>query len=81
MTPKFLLRHPDAKSSFDDMITGSSFKRIIPDQGPAAENPEKVKKVIFCSGKLYYELAKERELKELEDRVAIHRIEQVKDNL
>ena len=81
MTPKFLLRYPDAKSSFDDMITGSSFKRIIPDQGPAVENPEKVKKVIFCSGKLYYELAKERELKELEDRVAIHRIEQVKDNL
>ncbi|KAL2083570.1 hypothetical protein ACEWY4_021343 [Coilia grayii] len=76
-TPKSLLRHPDARSSFDDMASGTKFQRIIPDSGPASQNPEKVKRVIFCTGKVYYELAKERKQHSLEGQVAIIRLEQI----
>ncbi|KAG9341028.1 hypothetical protein JZ751_019782, partial [Albula glossodonta] len=75
-TPKSLLRHPDARSSFDDMKAGI-FRRIIPDEGPASKSPEKVKRVIFCTGKVYYELAKQRKLEDLEHDIAIIRLEQI----
>lgn len=77
MTPKSLLRLPEARSSFDDMIEGSIFQRAIPEAGIAAENPKAVKKLIFCSGKIYYELVKEREKKEMDDKIAICRVEQI----
>uniref|UniRef100_A0A672ZMT2 2-oxoglutarate dehydrogenase complex component E1 n=1 Tax=Sphaeramia orbicularis TaxID=375764 RepID=A0A672ZMT2_9TELE len=76
-TPKSLLRHPEAKSSFDDMLPGTHFKRVIPDDGPAAASPEKVKRVIFCSGKVYYELTRERKNRGLDSEVAVIRIEQL----
>jgi 2-oxoglutarate dehydrogenase E1 component len=77
MSPKSLLRHPDAKSSFDEMAENTEFKRVLPDVGPAVENAEKVKKLLFCTGKVYYELAKERLQKERVDDVAITRVEQI----
>jgi 2-oxoglutarate dehydrogenase E1 component len=77
MSPKSLLRHPDAKSSFDDMIEGSQFRRMIPDESEASESPEKVRKLLFCTGKIYYELAKERIQKERNNQIAISRIEQI----
>ncbi|KAI1905401.1 hypothetical protein AGOR_G00015800 [Albula goreensis] len=76
-TPKSLLRHPEAKSSFDEMLPGSHFQRLIPDQGPAAQSPEAVKRIIFCTGKVYYELTRERKARNMEDTVAIARIEQL----
>lgn len=76
-SPKSLLRHPDAKSSFDEMVEGTTFRRIIPDEGPASQNPESVKRLVLCSGKVYYELAKERAARGLEDKVAIIRVEQL----
>uniref|UniRef100_A0A671YHU2 2-oxoglutarate dehydrogenase complex component E1 n=1 Tax=Sparus aurata TaxID=8175 RepID=A0A671YHU2_SPAAU len=76
-TPKSLLRHPEAKSSFDDMLPGTHFKRIIPDDGPAAASPEKVKRIIFCTGKIYYELTRERKNRGMDDSVAVVRIEQL----
>uniref|UniRef100_A0A665VD54 2-oxoglutarate dehydrogenase complex component E1 n=1 Tax=Echeneis naucrates TaxID=173247 RepID=A0A665VD54_ECHNA len=76
-TPKSLLRHPEAKSSFDDMLPGTHFRRIIPDDGPAAASPEKVKRVIFCTGKIYYELIRERKNRGMDDDVAVVRIEQL----
>ncbi|KAI3362464.1 hypothetical protein L3Q82_012754 [Scortum barcoo] len=76
-TPKSLLRHPEARSSFDDMLPATSFQRIIADGGPAAASPEKVKRVIFCTGKIYYELTRERKNRNLDDLVAIIRIEQL----
>lgn len=59
------------------LLAGTKFKRLIPDQGPAAEDPAQVKRVIFCTGKVYYELAKERKQQQLEKDVAIVRLEQV----
>ncbi|KAM8853110.1 2-oxoglutarate dehydrogenase complex component E1 [Synchiropus picturatus] len=76
-TPKSLLRHPEAKSSFDDMLPGTHFQRVIPEQGPAATAPEHVKRVIFCSGKIYYELTRERANRGLDDLVAVVRVEQL----
>ncbi|KAJ8263575.1 hypothetical protein COCON_G00160320 [Conger conger] len=76
-TPKSLLRHPEAKSNFDDMLTGTNFLRMIPDEGPPAQNAEGVKRLIFCTGKVYYELLRERKTREMEDTVAIARIEQL----
>jgi 2-oxoglutarate dehydrogenase E1 component len=49
MSPKSLLRHPDATSPLEDLYNGS-FQRIIPDRVIA---PEKARRVILCSGKVY----------------------------
>lgn len=77
MTPKSLLRHPEAKSSFDDMVDGTDFQRIIPETGVPAAEPEAVKKLIFCSGKVFYDLRKARNDRGLEKDVAIARVEQL----
>lgn len=50
---------------------------MIPDDGPATVDPLKVKRVIFCTGKVYYELIRERKTRGVEDAVAVVRIEQV----
>uniref|UniRef100_A0AAQ5X7M9 2-oxoglutarate dehydrogenase complex component E1 n=1 Tax=Amphiprion ocellaris TaxID=80972 RepID=A0AAQ5X7M9_AMPOC len=76
-TPKSLLRHPEAKSSFEEMLPGTHFRRVIPDDSPAAVSPEKVKRVIFCTGKIYYELTRERKNRGMDDTIAIVRIEQL----
>ncbi|KAK7579718.1 hypothetical protein V9T40_000347 [Parthenolecanium corni] len=77
MTPKSLLRHPEARSSFDEMNENTEFLRIIPDSGPAAENTSRVRKVIFCSGKVYYDLKHARQEKQLDSDIAIARVEQI----
>uniref|UniRef100_A0A4W3H9G5 2-oxoglutarate dehydrogenase-like, mitochondrial n=1 Tax=Callorhinchus milii TaxID=7868 RepID=A0A4W3H9G5_CALMI len=51
LTPKSLLRHPEVKSHFDLMVTGTKFQRILPDEGLANQNPSDVKRLIFCTGK------------------------------
>jgi 2-oxoglutarate dehydrogenase E1 component len=80
MTPKSLLRLPEARSSFDDMLPNTEFQRIIPDAGSAAQRPDQTKRVVFCTGKVFYELQKERHAKGLENDVALVRIEQVSNN-
>ncbi|XP_066157508.1 2-oxoglutarate dehydrogenase complex component E1 isoform X3 [Euwallacea fornicatus] len=77
MTPKSLLRHPEARSSFDDMVEGTQFRRIIPDEGKASENPGGVQKLIFCSGKVYYDLVKANRDLGIDDKIAIARVEQL----
>ncbi|XP_023383738.1 2-oxoglutarate dehydrogenase-like, mitochondrial isoform X3 [Pteropus vampyrus] len=76
-TPKSLLRHPEAKSNFDHMLCGTSFQRVIPEDGAAAQAPEQVRRLIFCTGKVYYDLVKERSSQGLEEQVAITRLEQI----
>jgi 2-oxoglutarate dehydrogenase E1 component len=71
-TPKSLLRHREAVSSLDELANGS-FRNVI---GEAeAIDPKKVKRVIVCSGKLYYELLAYRREQKI-DSVAILRLEQ-----
>ncbi|CAL1677275.1 unnamed protein product [Lasius platythorax] len=77
MTPKSLLRHPEAKSNFDLMLEDTQFLRVIPEEGAAAQNPNGVKKLLFCSGKVYYDLKKARTERKLDDKIAIARMEQI----
>merc|ERR1712038_189411 len=77
MTPKSLLRHPECRSSFDEMLPETEFVRLIADDGPACQNPEGVQKLIFCTGKIYYDLLKARREAGLEDKIAISTIEQI----
>lgn len=56
---------------------GASFQRVIPEDGAAAQTPEQVRRLIFCTGKVYYDLVKERSSQGLEEQVAITRLEQV----
>lgn len=73
MTPKSLLRHPEARSSFDEMGAGTNFLPVIPEPN----GNERMRKLIFCSGKVYYDLKKARAEKKLEDEIAIARLEQI----
>ncbi|XP_062709578.1 2-oxoglutarate dehydrogenase complex component E1 isoform X2 [Aedes albopictus] len=77
LTPKSLLRHPEARSSFSEMTDGTEFQRIIPDASAASENPSSVKKLIFCSGRVYYDLVKARRERKLDSDIAISRLEQI----
>jgi len=77
MTPKSLLRHPECKSSFDLLQPGTEFQRMILEAGSASQNPSDISKVLFCTGKIYYDLIKERRERGLEDKIAIHTIEQI----
>ncbi len=71
-TPKSLLRHPQAVSNLADFESGT-FQRIILDQ---RENQSSTKKVLLCTGKIYYELERQRSERKRDD-VAILRIEQL----
>jgi len=74
MTPKSLLRHKLAVSSLKDFAPGTSFERVIPESDKIAAN-DKVTRLIFTSGKLYYELLEARREKKIED-MALVRVEQ-----
>lgn len=71
-TPKSLLRHPMVQSKVEDLVNGH-FEEIIDD--PIAK-PEKVEKVVFTSGRLYYDLAKYQVENGLQN-VAVVRMEQI----
>ncbi|MGE4241521.1 2-oxoglutarate dehydrogenase E1 component [Ramlibacter sp.] len=73
MTPKSLLRHKDATSPLSEFTKGA-FQTVIPDQKEL--KGDKVKRIIVCSGKVYYDLANKREEKGADD-VAILRVEQL----
>ncbi|MBT5217998.1 MAG: 2-oxoglutarate dehydrogenase E1 component [Woeseia sp.] len=73
LTPKSLLRHKASVSTLSSLSTGQ-FEVIIPDT--SALQAEEVTRVIFCSGKVYYDLIEAREVNDLSN-VAIVRIEQL----
>ena len=73
ISPKSLLRHKESISSLDDLINGE-FKVLIPDETHVTRS--KVKRVVFCSGKIYFELVALRKERQL-DHVAIVRLEQL----
>ncbi len=73
MTPKSMLRHKLSVSTLDDLSNGG-FQRLIPDSRIA--DPKKVKRVVVCAGKVYYDLLEEAGKRELTD-VALVRVEQL----
>jgi 2-oxoglutarate dehydrogenase E1 component len=74
MTPKSLLRHPLAKSSAEEFISSSHFKRILSDRTEISD--DKVRRLVLCSGKVAYDLMTKRDEAQLAD-VSIVRIEQL----
>ena len=83
MTPKCLLRHKKAVSSMADLAEGSSFHRVLHDDaqtrpeiaGITIKADKDIRRVILCSGKVYYDLLDAREKKGVND-VYILRLEQ-----
>lgn len=72
MTPKSLLRHPKVVSTFEELANGN-FQPIIVDE---VADKNAVEKVVFCTGKLYYDLLNKKE--KIEDqKIALVRVEQI----
>ena len=72
MSPKSLLRHPECVSPIEDMESGKRFQEVI---GDSATNG-KVKRIVFCTGKIYYDLWKKKQETKRQD-IAIVRVEQL----
>ncbi|RJL05775.1 2-oxoglutarate dehydrogenase E1 component [Paracoccus siganidrum] len=81
MTPKSLLRHPKAVSAAEDFQTGSNFHRILWDDAERGTSDTKlvaddrIRRVVICSGKVYYDLLKARDEAGIDD-VYLLRLEQ-----
>jgi 2-oxoglutarate dehydrogenase E1 component len=75
MTPKSLLRHKMAVSDLAEFGPGSSFHRVIGETATNLVADAKIKRVIICSGKVYYDLTALRDEQKIDD-VAILRLEQ-----
>ena len=83
MTPKSLLRHKKAVSSLSEIAEGSSFHRVLHDDAERRPDvagvqllaDDKIRRVILCSGKVYYDLLEDREKKGIKD-VYLMRLEQ-----
>ena len=83
MTPKSLLRHKRAVSTIEDLATGSSFHRVMwddaetrPDEKIKLRPDDEIRRVVLCSGKVYYDLYEAREAQGKDD-VYLMRIEQL----
>ncbi|NKX48565.1 2-oxoglutarate dehydrogenase E1 component [Rhodobacteraceae bacterium R_SAG8] len=73
MTPKSLLRHKLAVSKAEEFTTGSSFHRVLWDDAEQGNSDttlaadDKIKRVVMCSGKVYYDLLEERDARGIDD--------------
>jgi 2-oxoglutarate dehydrogenase E1 component len=74
MSPKSLLRHPRCVSSLEDLAQGF-FQELIHDPQVAPERRGQIRRVVFCSGKIYYELLEAKEKAARKD-LALVRVEQ-----
>ena len=74
MSPKSLLRHPQCVSDTSEIMEGTRFQEVIDDG--FVQNPAEVKRILMCTGKLYYELAAHQAANNRQD-VAIVRLEQL----
>jgi len=73
---KALLRHPQARSTLDEMKEGTQFTRVYEEADSSLRNSKAIKRVVFCSGQVYYTLLKERTENQVSD-VVIIRVEQI----
>jgi len=71
LTPKMLLKHRGCVSTLADLGPDTGFQSVLPETTTGA------RRVILCSGKVYFELAEERERRRLQGQIAIVRIEQL----
>ncbi|GJE39496.1 2-oxoglutarate dehydrogenase E1 component [Methylobacterium persicinum] len=82
MTPKSLLRHKRAVSKLSDIAEGSTFHRVLWDEAESEGSEyklvrdDKIRRVVLCSGKVYYDLLEEREKRGITD-IYLMRVEQL----
>jgi 2-oxoglutarate dehydrogenase E1 component len=82
MTPKSLLRHKRCTSRIDEIAEGTHFHRVLPDDaqrltdGVKLVRDDKIRRVVLCTGKVYYDLYEEREKRGIDD-VYLLRVEQL----
>jgi 2-oxoglutarate dehydrogenase E1 component len=83
MTPKSLLRHKRAVSRLDEMTAGTSFHRVLWDDAQLLPGEKiklaedaKIRRVVLCAGKVYYDLYEEREKRGIDD-IYLLRVEQL----
>lgn len=83
MTPKSLLRHKRAVSRLEELAKGTTFHRILYDDAQMLPNEavklvpdEKIRRIVLCSGKVYYDLYEEREKRGIDD-IYLMRVEQL----
>ena len=74
MAPKSLLRHPLCVSDLAEIETGSNFQELIDD--PGVKSAKAIKRVLYCSGKIYYDILQEKQRQKRND-IAIVRLEQL----
>jgi 2-oxoglutarate dehydrogenase E1 component len=75
MTPKSLLRHKGCVSKLDDMVEGTTFHRALWDSGEVLPD-DKIRKLVLCSGKVYFDLFEERAKRNQKDAYIL-RVEQL----
>ncbi|MBO9466292.1 2-oxoglutarate dehydrogenase E1 component [Tropicibacter sp. R15_0] len=81
VTPKSLLRHKLCTSAIEDFTDGSSFHRVLWDDAEKGQSDtklkadDKIKRVVMCSGKVYYDLLEERDARGIDD-IYLLRVEQ-----
>ena len=75
-TPKSLLRHKLCVSTLAELAEGSSFHRVLPETATDMVAGDKVRRVVVCTGKVYYDLLQERTARNVKD-VALVRVEQM----
>ena len=76
MTPKSLLSRPEAVSHEQDFLEGESFREVLADPQIDEAMRDSIERVVFCSGKVYYDLLQYRKEQEI-DNAAIIRVEQL----
>lgn len=76
MTPKSLLRHPEVISDISEFKTGTKFQEVIDDPEVNTKDAKKIKRVLQCSGKVYFDLLARKRVEKRED-IAIVRFEQL----
>jgi 2-oxoglutarate dehydrogenase E1 component len=76
MSPKSLLRHPECVSDISEFESGNRFQELIDDPYIGPRSGKKVKRLLLCSGKIYYDLMQKQREDDRKD-VAIVRLEQL----
>jgi len=72
---KKLLKSRKAQSTLADLDEGTIFMPFYPDH--TIQNPDQVKRIIFCAGQVYYDLIAKRDQSDMKDKVAVVRVEQI----
>ncbi len=76
MSPKSLLRHPEAVSDISEFVNETRFQEVLDDPTVGPRSGKKIKRLLLCTGKIYYDLM-DRKRSEKRDDVAVVRLEQL----